>query len=42
MMVCFKKSIKSHLNNFGMYDKNSNFEIQANISHSSESLYYKY
>ncbi len=30
--------LKSHLNNFGMFDKNSKYEIQANISH-SQNLY---
>ena len=36
--LVLSNQLKSHLNNFGMFDKNSNFEIQANISH-SQGLY---
>ena len=32
--LVLSNQLKSHLNNFGMFDKNSNFEIQADISHS--------
>ncbi len=36
--LVLSNQLKSHLSNFGMLDKNSNYEIQANISH-SQSLY---
>ena len=36
--LVLSNQLKSHLNNFGMFDKNSNFEIQADISH-SQNLY---
>ena len=36
--LVLSNQLKSHLNNFGMFDKNSNFEIQADISH-LQSLY---
>ena len=34
--LVLSNQLKSHLSNFGMLDKNSNFEIQANISHSQK------
>ena len=36
--LVLSNQLKSHLSNFGMLDKDSNYEIQANISH-SQSLY---
>ncbi len=36
--LVLSNQLKSHLNNFGMIDKNSNHEIQADISH-SQNLY---
>ena len=36
--LVLSNQLKSHLNNFGMFDENSNYEIQADISH-SQSLY---
>ncbi len=34
--LVLSNQLKSHLSNFGMLDKNSNYEIQANISHSQK------
>ena len=36
--LVLSNQLKSHLNNFGRLDKNSNYEIQADISH-SQSLF---
>ena len=36
--LILSNQLKSHLNNFGIFDKNSKYEIQADISH-SQSLY---
>ena len=34
--LVLSNQLKSHLNNFGMFDKNSVYEIQANISHAQD------
>ena len=34
--LVLSNQLKSHLNNFGMFDKNSEYEIQANISHTQD------
>ena len=34
--LVLSNQLKSHLNNFGMFDKNSVYEIQANISHTQD------
>ena len=36
--LVLSNQLKSHLNNFGIFDKKSKYEIQANISH-SQNLY---
>ena len=36
--LVLSNQLKSHLNNFGMFDRSSKYEIQANISH-SQNLY---
>ena len=36
--LVLSNQLKSHLNNFGMFDRSSRYEIQANISH-SQNLY---